>query len=260
VTCDNIAALSWFKLNRHDDEDGGDSSESTEPQEGAGDSQHDDGQSQGENATSDDADKSESSEGEEPSKQEEPKTLAELLKLLEPDQRRIVQGEVSKARKEAQGLRGRLKTAEDKAAEYDQLLDAQKTEQQRAQEAAEARATTAEKQAAEHLAHRIRSEVKALAAEGFADPDDAAAFLDLSSYAGDNGEVDVDTMRADLDDLLVRKPHLAKPAAEPKPRAPAPNRAQGSSANGGEQASSFKLADKDAFAAELAKYRLKARS
>lgn len=263
-------ASSWFRLDRHDDDTG-----DNQPPEGDPAPDADtppDGTKPDDEPEGDPGDRPEGEpDGDKP---EEPKTLAELLKLLDSGQRRIVQGEVSKARKEAQGLRGRLKTAEEtasaaegKAAEYDKLLDAQKTDQQRAQAAAEKKAAAGEEKAAAEsqkaaafLARAVRSEVRALAAGLFADPEDAAAFLDLGGYADEGGEVDTDSIRADLDDLLARKPHLAKPSPAPKPRAPAPNRAQGSSGNGGEQAASFKTADPEAFRAELAKYRLKARS
>lgn len=58
-------------------------------------------------------------------------------------------------------------------------------------------------------ARAVAAEVRALAAGQFADPSDAVAFLDPSKYAGADGEVDTATLKADLADLLKRKPHLA---------------------------------------------------
>jgi hypothetical protein len=55
----------------------------------------------------------------------------------------------------------------------------------------------------------VRAEVKALAGQTFADPDDAAAFLDLASYVDEAGEVDAAAITKDLAALLKRKPHLA---------------------------------------------------
>jgi hypothetical protein len=56
----------------------------------------------------------------------------------------------------------------------------------------------------------VRAEVKAAAAGKFADPGDAAAFLDLDGFEVDeDGEVDGDAIAAALDDLLKKKPHLA---------------------------------------------------
>lgn len=118
---------------------------------------------------------------------------------------------------------GELKT---KAAEFDKAAEAQKTAEQRAVEQAQ----QAQQRADQLLQRAVRSEIRALAAEKFADPDDPGGFLDVTRYISGDGDVDVDAIRADLDDLLARKPHLAKP--EPGPRPPAPNRAQGASGTG----------------------------
>jgi len=73
----------------------------------------------------------------------------------------------------------------------------------------------------------VRAEVKALAAETFADPADAAAFLDLDDIdVDDSGEVDADEIREQLAALLVRKPHLARSGKQR--RTPAPDKSQGS--------------------------------
>jgi hypothetical protein len=119
----------------------------------------------------------------------------------------------------------RAKENADKAREFDRLAEASKTELEKAQEAA-AKAD-AKVQAANNRA--VKAEVKALAAGEFADPDDAAAFLSSGDYLTADGEVDAARIRTDLADLLARKPHLAKPQGN---RVPAPNPAQGSSANG----------------------------
>lgn len=75
----------------------------------------------------------------------------------------------------------------------------------------------------------VRAEVKALAAETFADAADAAPFLDLSQYeVDDNGDVDADQIRDDLKALLQRKPHLAKPVTATGPKTPKADPAQGS--------------------------------
>lgn len=127
---------------------------------------------------------------------------------------------------------------EDKAklAEYDKLLDSQKTAEQKAQDARVA----AEKRAEALVARAVKAEVKALAASGFADPEDAAAFLDLSKYAPADGDVDTEAIKSDLADLLSRKPHLGK---SPANRLPAPNPAQGSSASGSAEPSQLSEAD-----------------
>lgn len=109
--------------------------------------------------------------------------------------------------------------------EYDRLAEASKTELERAQEAAQREATRAQGL----LTRAVQSEVKALAADAFADPSDAGAFLDLQKYATADGDVDTEAIKSDLADLLARKPHLGK---SPTTRVPAPNPAQGASGSG----------------------------
>lgn len=111
-----------------------------------------------------------------------------------------------------------------KLAEYDRLAEASKTELERAQEAANREADRAKSL----LSRAVKSEVRALA-QGFADPEDAAAFLDLSKYATGDGDIDSESIKADLADLLQRKPHLGK---LPESHVPAVNPAQGSSSQG----------------------------
>lgn len=111
-----------------------------------------------------------------------------------------------------------------KLAEYDRLAEASKSELQKAQDAAQ----TNEQRAQALLGRAVNAEIKALAGD-FADPSDAAAFLDVSKYATADGDVDTDAIKADLADLLTRKPHLGK---QPTSRTPAPNPAQGSSGSG----------------------------
>jgi len=134
---------------------------------------------------------------------------------------------INKKNAEAKALRERLKELEPLARKAKELEDAQKSEQERLAEqltAAESRIKAVQQRA-------VRSEVRALAAAQFADPDDAHAFLALDSYITDDGDVDTETIQRDLADLLKRKPHLARPA-DNSPRRPAPDRTQGSSGNG----------------------------
>ncbi|MFC3986443.1 hypothetical protein [Streptosporangium jomthongense] len=100
-------------------------------------------------------------------------------------------------------------------------------------ERATARAEGAESRIQGLVTKAVRAEVRALASSQFADPADAVAFLDLSSYADEDGEIDAERIQADLAELLERKPHLAKKAPQPEPEArrPAPDRTQASSAN-----------------------------
>ncbi|GAB3081003.1 hypothetical protein GCM10027053_51920 [Intrasporangium mesophilum] len=155
----------------------------------------------------------------------ERKSLADLLSGLDDDARNTVMGEVSKARNEAARYRTALREAEPQIADYNRLVEASKSDLERAQEAAEAQRARAEAL----LSRSVQSEVKAMAAVGFADPEDAIAFLDVSRYATHSGDVDADAIRGDLADLLARKPHLGK---TPGSRIPAPNPAQGASGSG----------------------------
>jgi hypothetical protein len=73
----------------------------------------------------------------------------------------------------------------------------------------------------------LRSEIRALAADVFADPQDAVLNLNLDDYeVDDEGSVPERRIKADLADLLKRKPHLAKvskrldPELGPRGRAP----------------------------------------
>jgi hypothetical protein len=57
----------------------------------------------------------------------------------------------------------------------------------------------------------VKAEIKALAASDFADPADAVLNLKAEDYeVDDDGNVDERRVKADLADLLKRKPHLAK--------------------------------------------------
>lgn len=80
-----------------------------------------------------------------------------------------------------------------------------------------ARAETAEKRVADLTDRTVKAEVRALATEGFADPSDAALFLDLAKYVNDAGDIDNGAITTDLAALLTSKPHLAKPTGPPPP-------------------------------------------
>jgi hypothetical protein len=57
----------------------------------------------------------------------------------------------------------------------------------------------------------LSSKVEALAANDFADPADAAMYLDLKDYeVDDDGKVDERQIKRDLKELLTRKPHLKR--------------------------------------------------
>ncbi|MFJ2697427.1 hypothetical protein ACIO5Z_14535 [Streptomyces rochei] len=145
----------------------------------------------------------------------------------EPFDRKRAEAALRKKNSEAENLRRRLKELEPLAKKAKELEDAQKSDQERLTE----QLTAAEKRIQTFQQRAVRSEVKALAAVEFADPEDAHAFLDLTSYVDDDGDVDTAAIQQDLKDLLKRKPHLAKPT-DTSPRPPKADRTQGSSGNG----------------------------
>ncbi|MFE7398843.1 hypothetical protein [Streptomyces sp. NPDC057557] len=115
---------------------------------------------------------------------------------------------------------------------------------------ATAKAERAAEAAAKATARAVKAEVKAAAA-GFADPEDAAAFLDLTAYTSDDGEIDTGAISADLEALLERKPHLRRPAAEPeKKKQPKPDPGQG--ARPTDPPTDFRTASREDLEAELA--------
>ena len=139
------------------------------------------------------------------------------------------------------------KRADDLARKVAEFEDRDKSELDKATD----RAQKLAEQAAKATKRAVLAEVKAAAA-AFADPEDAAAFLDLTSYASDDGEIDTDTIAADLEALLERKPHLRRPAVEaPKKPAPKPDPGQGPRPN--DPPADFRTASRDELQAELAK-------
>lgn len=155
-----------------------------------------------------------------------------------------MKAEKAAAKKEAADAKKAAAAAQRKVQEFE---DRDKSELEKASAKAEQmadRAAKATKQA-------VLAEVKAAAAE-FTDPEDAAAFLDLSAYTDDDGDIDTAAITADLEALLERKPHLRRPAAEPeKKKPPKPDPAQGSRQD--VPATDFRTADRAEFEAELAK-------
>lgn len=143
------------------------------------------------------------------------------------------------------------KSAADKLAslEAEQQTEAEKLAA--AKDAAEARAAAA-------LTRAVAAEIKVLAAD-FADPTDAEAAVNASDFIDDKGDIDVDGIKARLNDLLEAKPHWRKaPAEPPKPKAPKPDPGQG--ARGKPAEVDYRNASKEDFTAALAEYRLTPRT
>lgn len=148
-------------------------------------------------------------------------------KSEEPFDRKKFEAELRKKNSEAANLRKRLKELEPAAAELQRIKDSEKTESERLNDQL-ARANDLVAQTRQRL---VRSQVQALAMPGFADPEDAVGALDLDSYINESGDIDEAAIRSDLDALLERKPHWAKPQPQEGPRRPAPDRTQASGAN-----------------------------
>lgn len=145
----------------------------------------------------------------------------------EPFDRKRAEAALRKKNSEAENLRKRLRELEPLAKKAQELEDAQKSEAERLGEQLAAQRERAE----QAVRAAVASKVEALASKAFADPEDAVGALDLTAYADADGAIDADRIRADLDELLKRKPHWAR-VDDSGPRRPAPDRTQGSSGNG----------------------------
>ncbi|HTE57097.1 MAG TPA: hypothetical protein VK698_39860 [Kofleriaceae bacterium] len=152
---------------------------------------------------------------------------AEKPKPEEPFDRKRAEAKIAKANSEARNLRERLKKLEPIAAELQAIKDADKSETERLAD----KLAAAEERIASTRQRLAKSTVQALAGAAFADPEDAVGALDLDSYIDSDGDIDEAAIEADLQTLLERKPHWAKPQPQEGPRRPAPDRTQASGAN-----------------------------
>jgi hypothetical protein len=151
-------------------------------------------------------------------------SLEDSLADLDDGTREFILNEVRGARSEAKNLRDRLRDAEPKITEYDRLVEASKTELERAQESA----TAAESRIAKLLEQAVTAEVKAAAADRFADPSDALLALKgkESTLFTEDGAVNGDAIKAALDELAASRPHWLKNTA-PQPPKPIPGQGGG---------------------------------
>lgn len=141
---------------------------------------------------------------------------------------------IRSANNEAANLRKRLKALEAKNKELEPLAKkAREAEAANMTEVDRLKAEIAErdKRAAQTAARAVKSEIRAAAADLFADKTDPESYLTLSDYVDDEGEIDTKQIETDLAELLERKPHLGKPKADPPKKRPAPDPTQASSAN-----------------------------
>lgn len=175
-----------------------------------------------------------------------------------PDLKEQGRAAIAKERQKAKEATAALKPWKDLAAavgmtleEIQEQLTAKKPEgtkdpdkaRRQIEAAADAKATAAAN------ARIVKSEVKALAADLFADPKDAHLYLDLTKYdVDDDGEVDEAAIKADLDELLKSKPHLAKTGRRPKP-----DPSQGSKGDGKRESQPGLGRVRDAYADSAAK-------
>lgn len=111
-----------------------------------------------------------------------------------------------------------------KLAEYDALVEAQKTEAQKQAEETARWQTEAET----WRSTSVKSTIKALAATDFEYPDDAVGALDPAKYLDAGGTIDEKAIKADLAALLDARPKWRRGEGESQgPRTPRPNPAQG---------------------------------
>lgn len=124
-------------------------------------------------------------------------------------------------------VEGRLRREREKFADYDELkrkatehdayVESQKTEQQKAIDAAKGEAST--ETAQKFLTKLVHGDVKAIAATlGFNDPSDALQVLGADMPVKDD-EPDTDAIKALVEKLATDKPYLLKAEeSRPKPR------------------------------------------
>lgn len=148
---------------------------------------------------------------------------------------RVVQERIARERSKFEGFDD-LKR---KAAEFDRIEEAQKSELEKA--TARAAKEAADKTKAEVDAtwgqRIVRSEVRVAAAGKLADPEDAVRFIDLATFKLDqDGNVDTKAITAAVDDLVKAKPYLAANGTQKKPNFDAGTRTP---ASGGEDMNSI---------------------
>jgi ATPase subunit of ABC transporter with duplicated ATPase domains len=205
----------WFSLSRHDDPDPADPEPALEPEGDPADPEPD--------PDPEGADKL----------GDAGKKALEAMKAQRAEAKRLAAAE--------------KKRADDLARKVQEFEDRDKSDLDKAT----AKAERLEAAAKAATARAAKAEVRAAAGE-FADPEDAVAFLDLAKYTSDDGEIDTEAISADLADLLERKPHLRRQAAEPQKKpAPKPDPSQG--ARPAEPPTDFRTVDRETLEVELAK-------
>lgn len=234
-------SVGWFRLDRHEDPDPADPEPAPDPAADPADPDPD--------PEPDPAD---------PDPEDDPEGADQLgdagKKALDK-----MKAEKAEAKKEAAAAKKQAADERRKAAELARKVaefeDRDKSELEKAQ----AKAERSEKQATEAVARSVRSEIKVAASGTFADVSDAIDVLmrDPSKYVDADGDIDTETIEADLADLLERKPHWGKPEPvaevdpEVKKQKLKPDLGQGS--RGGSAKVDYRTASDEDVQAELAK-------
>ncbi|PQP24157.1 hypothetical protein [Rhodococcus opacus] len=132
-----------------------------------------------------------------------------------------LRSKLDKSVRAEKNLRERLKAAEPLLQQAEAAKEAQKTDLERAQEAA----NSAAEQVSKLRDRAVRAEAKVLASANFTNPDLAIRLLgDITSYVSDDGDIDTEQISVDLSALLESDPYLGRTQDT---REMKPNRAQG---------------------------------
>ena len=130
---------------------------------------------------------------------------------------RIVESRLARERQKLTAeYGGDAASVKQKLEDYQKHLDSQKTDHEKALEAA--RAEAAGETRTKLLGRLVSSEVKVAAtAAGFTDPGDVLAFLNSEDLVKDD-EPDGDAIKKAIDKLAADKPYLLKAGTKPTPR------------------------------------------
>lgn len=133
------------------------------------------------------------------------------------DLNRIVESRLAQERRRlSEEYGGDAATVKKQLEDYQKHLDSQKTDHEKALEAA--RAEAAGETRTKFLGRLVSSEVKVAAtAAGFTDPGDVLAFLNSEELVKDD-EPDADAIKKAIDKLATDKPYLLKAGTKPTPR------------------------------------------
>ncbi len=135
--------------------------------------------------------------------------------------------EARKWEQRAKENHAKLEEAKPRLAEFDALIEASKSDAERLTE----QATRWQNETQTWRKAAVSARIEALAATDFEYPADAASKLDPEKYLDAGGQIDEAAIRADLSAVLAERPTWARASTDAS-RVPAPNRSQGTSANG----------------------------